>query len=99
METTVFYTVKLDKSTYKFKGNGWGITDVVENIENKNTYHYRSKEKALRHLRGFLDSRPESESWEKWNVKEEQSHTTVSSRKATAVIQTRNTTHMSPKAK
>jgi len=66
MKNEVYYRVRLLKTEVinNGQGNQWDVySGMEERITVKNSYDFATKEEAIKHLNGFLDSRPETENW------------------------------------
>ena len=61
-EKLTYYRVELNHTMYKFCGNQWN-PEWREEVENKGTYYFKSKENAEKHLESFIMSRRANENW------------------------------------
>lgn len=66
MKNVVFYRVKLIKTEVvdNGRGNQWDTySGMTDKVTVKNSYEFDTKDKAIKHLNGFLKSRPDTEEW------------------------------------
>lgn len=66
MKNEVYYRVRLLKTEVinNGQGNQWDVySGMEERITVKNSYDFEDEERAMRHLNGFLKSRPDTEEW------------------------------------
>lgn len=66
MKNEVYYRVRLLKTEVidTGQGNQWdAYSGMADKVTVKNSYDFETKDKAMKHLNGFLKSRPETENW------------------------------------
>ncbi len=66
MKNEVYYRVRLLKTEVVDTGMGNGFdpySGMADKVIVKNSYDFETKDKAMKHLNGFLKSRPNTENW------------------------------------
>lgn len=58
-----YYTVELVLTEKDYRSFNSSVYDIVYHTKPKNKYFFKSKDNAMKHINGFLQSRPSNEEW------------------------------------